>query len=465
MKCRYRCTSAFVVLFFAFLSVSPSASALEETERLWLVGERAYADKLYVVSRRALERFVAQFPADPRLPSAILMLAKVRLALGDLPAAVEAFRRAQTLSPPPGEPLEARFWEAEVLFRLKRYPEARVAYDDVVRRNAASPFAADAVYGLAWSELESKRPEPAVAAFRDFLSAWPEHALASAATLHLARALIDLKRSDEALPLIAGFAAKYPSAPQRADAHYLLGWLKATTGDARGALADLRAFVAAYPTHEQVPAARKLIAQTLAKYGDREELQDAYKALMEQQPATAEALHEAAGIALRLARRPDQEAAWTKLRTQFPEHALTRRLALDLATAAFKQKSWKDAATFAQVAAESDEKALKSEGWLLTGESELKLKRFGPAAKAFEAVGVIPDVEADVRFRALAGLGLAREEQKEWQAALAAYDAVVKRSPDSTLRDWARQRVAEVKARAAAPAPPAPPKAKPGTRS
>jgi tetratricopeptide (TPR) repeat protein len=349
-----------------------------------------------------------------------------------------------------------------VLFRLKRYPEARAAYDDVVRQNAASPFAADAVYGLAWSELESKRPEPAVAAFREFLSAWPEHALASAATFQLARALIELKRPDEALPVIAGFVAKYPSAPQRADAHYLLGWLKATTGDARGALADLRAFVAAYPTHDQVPAARKLIAQTVAKYGDREELQDAYKALMEQQPATPEALYEAAGIAVRLARRPDQEAAWTKLRAQFPEHALTRRLALDLAAAAFKQKSWKDAAAFAQVAAESDEKALKSEGWLLTGESELKLKRFAPAAKAFEAVGAIPDVEADVRFRALAGLGLAREEQKEWQAALAAYDAVVKRSPDSTLRDWARQRVTEVKARAA---PPPAPKAKPGTRS
>jgi TolA-binding protein len=462
MKCRSRCTSAFVALLFAFLAVSPSASALEEPERLWLVGERAYADKLYAVSRRALERFVSQFPKDPRVPAAVLMLGRARLALADVPGALEAFRRAQTLSPPPGDPLEARFWEAEALFRLKRYPEARAAYDDVVRQNAASPFAADAVYGLAWSELESKNPEPAVAAFRDFLSAWPEHALAPSATLQLARALIDLKRTAEALPLLSGFAVRYPGAPQRADAQYLVGWLKATTGDARGGLADLRAFVAAYPSHDQAPAARKLITQTLARYGDREELLDSYKALMEQEPITAEGLYEAAGVAARLARRPEQEAAWKKLRTNFPEHALTRRLALDLAASAFKQKSWKDAAAYAQVAAESDEKSLKSEGWLLVGESELKLKRFEPAAKAFEAVGTIPDVEADVRFRALAGLGLAREEQKEWKAALAAYDAVVKRSPDPTLRDWARQRVTEVKARAA---PPAPPKTKPGTRS
>jgi TolA-binding protein len=463
MKCRSRCTSAFVALLVALLAVSPSASALEESERLWLVGERAYADKLYAVSRRALERFMSQFPADRRVPAAALMLGRARLALGDLPAALEAFRRAQTASSASGAPLEARFWEAEVLFRLKRYPEARVAYDDVVRQNAASPFAADAVYGLAWSELESKRPEAAVAAFRDFLSAWPEHAFAPSATLHLARALVDLKRTDEALPLLAGFAARYPAAPQRADAQYLLGWLKATTGDARGGLADLRAFVAAHPSHDQAPAARRLITQTAARYGDREELLDSYKTLMEQEPATPEGLNEAAGIAARLGRPPDQEAAWRKLRAQFPEHALTRRLALDLAASAFKQKNWKDAATFAQVAAESNETTLKSEGWLLTGESELKLKRFAPAAKAFEAVGAIPDVEADVRFRALAGLGLAREEQKEWKAALAAYDTVVKKSPDATLRDWARQRMTEVKARASATTPA--PKPKPGTRS
>ena len=464
MKRRSRCTSAFVALLLALLAVSPSASALEEPERLWLVGQRAYADKLYAVSRRALERFVTQFPTDPRVAAAALMLGRARLALGDLPAALEAFRHAQTRSPAPGEPLEARFWEAEVLFRLKRYPEARIAYDDVVRQNAASPFAADAVYGLAWSDLESKRPEPAVAAFRDFLSAWPEHAFAPSATLHLARALIDLKRTDEALPLLADFAAKYPAAPQRPDALYLLGWVKVTTGDPRGGLADLRAFVAAHPSHEQSPAARRLITQTAARYGDREELLDSYKTLMEQEPTTPEALYEAAGIAARLARRPDQEAAWKKLRAQFSEHSLTHRLALDLAAGAFKEKNWKDAAAYAQVAAESDETAVTSEGWLLTGESELKLKRFAPAAKAFEAVGAIADAEADVRFRALAGLGLAREEQKEWKAALAAYDTVVKKSPDATLRDWARRRVTEVKARAAATPPPKP-KPKPGTRS
>jgi len=117
--------------------------------------------------------------------------------------------------------------------------------------------------------------------------------------------------------------------------------------------------------------------------------------------------------------------------------------------AAFKQKSWKSAATYATQAAQSDDDAVKSEGWLLVGESELKQKRFGVAAKAFETVGTVSEVEGSVKFRALAGLGLAREEQQEWKAALTAYEAVANRSPDATLRDWARERAGAVKTRLA----------------
>jgi cytochrome c-type biogenesis protein CcmH/NrfG len=98
---------------------------------------------------------------------------------------------------------------------------------------------------------------------------------------------------------------------------------------------------------------------------------------------------------------------------------------------------------------------VRAEGWLLVGESELRLRRFPQAAKAFESVGAVSELDAGVRYRALAGLGLAREEQKEWKAALTAYEAVVSRSPDTSLRDWARERVTAVKARLPKSAKPA----------
>ena len=71
---------------------------------------------------------------------------------------------------------------------------------------------------------------------------------------------------------------------------------------------------------------------------------------------------------------------------------------------------------------------MRAEGWLLTGEAELKLKRFQPAQKAFESVVAIKSTESSVRFRALAGLGLAHEEQREWKQALAAYESVPARA-------------------------------------
>ena len=444
------------------LSLVSPAAAIEEADRLWLVGERAFADGLYPASRRALERFVAQYPKDARQPEAVLLLGKARLQAGDAQAALEAFKRAQMATPVPGRPQEARFWEAESLFRLKRFLDARDAYDAVVRADAAGPLAPEAFYGRAWSDLELKHTEAAVAGFRELLSAFPDHALAPSAALQAARALADLKRTTEALALLADIPRKYSTSPLVADAQFWSGWMKSTSGaDTRGGVAELRAFVAAHPNHPQAATARRLIPQTLARSGDKAEQLEAYKALMDQSPPTADALYAAADIAERLERPRDREAAWKRLSTDFVEDPLTRKMALKLASTSFKQKNWKSAVTYATLATKSDDNAVRSEAWLTVGESELKQKRYAEAAKAFESVGAVPEIESSVRFRALAGLGLAREEQQSWKAALSAYEAVVNRSPDATLRDWARERVAAVKARMAKPDGSASPKSSP----
>src|SRR6266545_1604631 len=370
MKRRLAMVPAFAALLVVVITVTP-VSALDEADRLFMVGERALADRFHPVARRTLERFVTQYPKDARLPRAELMLGKARLALNDPQSALEAFTRASSGLTAPADLLEVKLWQAE--------------------------------------------------------------------------ALVELKRASEAQPLLTTFATKYPSSKLVPDAQFLLGWIKMNNGDQRGGAADLRAFVTANPNHEQAPEARRLITAALGKYGDRDEQLASYNTLMSQDPPTADGLYEAVKIATRLSRPKDADAAWRKLKGQFPEHAATRRLALELANAAFKQKNYKDAGALGLTAAHSDENSVRAEGWLIVGESELKLKRFPQAAKAFEAVGAVGDVEAGVRYRALAGLGLAREEQKEWKAALAAYEAVAGRSPDPTLRDWARERVTAMK--------------------
>ncbi|HMH50115.1 MAG TPA: tetratricopeptide repeat protein [Candidatus Acidoferrum sp.] len=443
MKRRLRFFSAFLVLLPAVFS-APPAGAIDEIERQWLVGSSAFADGLHPLARRVLERFVAEHPDDRRAAEAFLMLGKARLSAGEAEGALEAFRLAQTFTPRPGAPMEVKLWEAEALLRLKRFAEARAAYDEVFRTDATSPLAVDALYGFGLAELEMKRPESAVSAFRDLLEAWPEHRLAPAATLSMATALADLKRFSEALPLLEGFTRKYPGHKLAPNAQYLLGLTHIQTGDRRTGVADLKAFLDKNPTHDLAPDARRLVTDTLARYGDREDLEESYKTLTTQKPPTAEALYDAAGLAKRLGRPKDQEAMWRRLVDEFPGHMLARRAALELAGLTFKRNQWKDSAAFARAAAESEEDTVKAEGWLQTGEAELKLKHFPAAAKAFESVVTIRNAEAAVRYRAFAGLGLAREEQKDWKAALAAYESAA-RTPDATLRDWATKRVAAMK--------------------
>src|SRR6266849_1340667 len=281
---------------------APFALALDEAERLWLVGEQASADGLHPLARRVLERFIAEYPNDPRLPSAVLLVGRARLALGDADLALEAFRRFRTLAPP-ARRLEGRFWEAEALYRVKRFAEARAAYDDVMRQDAASPLAPDAAYGLALSDLELRRPEAAAKALRDLVTTWPEHPQAPSASFYLAQTLFELKRYADALPLLTGFATKYPKHRLVPDAQYLLGSTRLAMGDREVGVNDLKAFVAAYPSHQLAPAARQTITATLAKHGNRTQQQGAYAQLMQQSPPTPEAFYDAGLIAGRIGQR------------------------------------------------------------------------------------------------------------------------------------------------------------------
>src|SRR2546430_7197133 len=129
-----RVTAVLLVLMVALPPVL--THAIDEPERLGLVGERASADGLYAVARRALERLTDEYPKDPKLPAALLVLGRARLALGDAEAALEAFRRLEKL-PAPGSPHEVKFWQGGSRLRLRRFAQARTA-SEVVGPNAAT---------------------------------------------------------------------------------------------------------------------------------------------------------------------------------------------------------------------------------------------------------------------------------------------------------------------------------------
>src|SRR5216683_3181102 len=415
----------FVTALGVLVAWPSLALAVGEPERLWTVGDRAFQDGLYGVSRRMLERLVERYPTDGRIPDATLLLGKVRLSQGQHDAALQAFRQAQTFSPPAGRPDEARFWEGETLFRMKRFPEARAIYDRILAESPNSPSAPDAVYGLAWVNLELKRRDQAVTEFRRILSNYPEHANVPSATFYLARTLLELKRADEAVGLLRSFVA------------------------------ELRAFAKAYPNHDLAAGARRNVVDTLVRQGKKSELAEEYKTLVAQSPATAESLYDAGLVAGKLGRPRDADTAWARLRKDFPDHPLTGRVSLEMAQSAFAKNSFKDASTLARAASRSPEDAVRGEAFVLLGESELKQRRPAAAITAFKSAAEAPAIDSAMRFRALAGTGLAHEEQRQYGPAAKFYEEVAAKSPDKTLASWAKERLAAVNAAARSESAPA----------
>ncbi|MBI4610070.1 MAG: tetratricopeptide repeat protein [Candidatus Rokubacteria bacterium] len=451
---KFRGSVLALLAFLPLLLVGPDAvPAQGEAERLWLVGSRAYGDQLYPLARRVLERFVERYPDDARLAEATLLLGKAQLELDDPAAGLESFRRAQRLAPG-GEADEARFWEGQTLVRLKRYREARAVYDVLLAENAASPFAPDALYAYAWCELELKRPDPAVTAFRELIKAWPEHRLAPSAAYHLARTLVQIKQPEKAEEVLARFPSHYPGHPLLPKARYLLGWTRLATGKTDEGVADLRAFIADDPTHAAAAEARRAITGALLRQGRKPELLEEYRTLLGQSPPTPEALYDAALLARELGRPRDAEAAWSSLRREFPAHVLARRAALELAQAAFRRNQLKEAEVLAQEASESSEDRVRLEALVLLGESEVKAKRFQAALKAFDAALALKSGDAALRFRALAGSGVAHEELRHWAEAAERYRRLAGQSPDQALKQWAKARLAAVRAKAQAPSKP-----------
>jgi TolA-binding protein len=420
------------------------ALALYEPDRLLLVGEKAFDDHLYALSRRMLERFVEKFPTDSRVGDATLLLGKVRLEQGAPDAALETFKKALAMTPVPGKPQEARFWEAETLYRMKRFNDARTAYARVAAAEPPSPLLPDALYGLGWTDLELKKRDAAVSDFRRLVKDFPDHETVPSASVQLARALIETKHPDEAVTLLEGFATKYPEHRLLPDSRYYLARARIAAGNTEEGAAQLRAFARTYPSHELASSARRVALESQLKSGKKKDLAEEYATLMAQKPPTPEGLYDAGTLAMGLDRPRDADAAWTRLRKEFPDHVLAGRASLEQAQAVFAKNNFKDAAALGRVAAKSSEDAVRGEALLIIGESEMKLRRPAQALTAFHAAADTPGLEPALRFRALAGSGLANEEQKQWTQAAKYYDEVIAGSPDKTLAGWAKTRRAAI---------------------
>lgn len=439
------------------LAAPPRVSgAAKEEDRLFLVGSQAFADGLWDLSSRFLERFLDRSPADPRAPDARILLGKALMALGKPDQALNHFRR---VDPGAGERVpEAFFWQGEALFKLKRFNEAQGAYESLLAYSPGHPLAEEARYALAWSLMEQGKNPEAAEAFRQVLKAAPEGKHSPSAAYYLAREYVLQKRWDEAQAILSSYPSRFPKSEWVVDARYLSGWVALQQGSASVAISGFREFLRYHKDSALAPQAQILLAQTLAQQGQAKDAMAEYRAFVQsypKDPAVPRALFGEGAMALEIGRVGDAESAWRRLRQGFPSDPLGDQASLRLAAYRFGKGQYRAALAEASRAADARDPAVATEAHRLAGESYLKLNSPRQAVGELkQALQGAPREEPE-RYRILSQLGLAHETLKEWAEAVRAYGSVVEEAHDAELVEWARQRLASVKAKQTPPKSPA----------
>jgi TolA-binding protein len=130
-------------------------------------------------------------------------------------AQIEAFLQSSSSE---DQQAKAELLKAELLFGQDRFAEAAELYGKASTARGTERYRADALYRLAWCQLQAKRYDDAVEVLTRFLLQYPRHPLAGSA--YAQRAVAQLETGDQ-IAALADFEAvidRYRDAREREDA-------------------------------------------------------------------------------------------------------------------------------------------------------------------------------------------------------------------------------------------------------
>jgi len=194
--------------------LSPSlAVAASDADRHWTYIEQIENDGRSELAVEEIQRFVSEFPEDPRTPSALLRLASLQRSEGRPLAAVDAWTVLLDDHPRSEHAPRAALELATTLVAVGRTPEASDAYRHLIRE-------------------------------------YPHHELAERAALRLARLLQDRGSHDEARRILGRLVGTRASDEVAAWALLELARIELATGDRTSAIEGFDAVHGRHPRSE-----------------------------------------------------------------------------------------------------------------------------------------------------------------------------------------------------------------------
>lgn len=123
-------------------------------------GTREYRDAVKVY-----EDLLRIYPLHPGNDRVLYQLSHAYDQIGDLGRSLDSLDRLVAQYPRSGYRDEAEFRRGELLFTLRRFPEAEKAYGAVMRKGESSPFYERALYMHGWSLFKQARLEEGLSSF------------------------------------------------------------------------------------------------------------------------------------------------------------------------------------------------------------------------------------------------------------------------------------------------------------
>jgi cellulose synthase operon protein C len=411
---------------------APDSAALAQATMA--LAEALSGQKEYAQAAAEYAAVLASKPGD-LAPDAEYGLGACRLALGDLPGAIEAFRRCATTYPQaPNAPL-ARYQLGAALLRSG---DARGAAEQLEALLAAGPpadLAAEALLDLGWAYTDLKDTPRALTAFARLVHDFPQASYAAEAQfrlgeLHFAQG--DYPASQKAYELVL---ANDQGSVLTDAASYKLGWALLKQAKLSAAIGPLLA-AAGKTTDPAIKAdAQYQAASCLLSEARFEEAAKLLQELRRQPPRDLEVsvLLLLGQAYLGLKDYDRATPAFQEIIARRPEDPLAPRALLGLGRVLKGQRKYDEAA--AALA-----KSIGAPGKQTATEAQFELAEVrllqGDARSAAAEYLKVAERGTDPRWaaRALYAAGLCYEQAKAPEGAAKAYKGVLEQYPDQT--EW-----------------------------
>lgn len=283
-----------------------------------------------------LRALLSRFPHSVLIGKSYALAATALEEVGDLPAALQTWKRLLRCCSENALIPQALFHQATILEKLGRYAQAVALYRQVrIRfpsREEASqaekrlrslippgekpaPLSDQDLWLRAQAWFDSGRPQAARADLSKLMREYPHSSLVPGTLFRLGISDLDSTTPDEGPRTLEGFLRRYPGSRLAPEALYRLGryfWWENRQQAARKYLAQL---LSRFPGNTRIPEAYLIIGRTYEEEGKREKARETYEKLLKTpspRDIRLKALWRLGWNAFLSARYPEAYAAWQR---------------------------------------------------------------------------------------------------------------------------------------------------------